>query len=285
VKNPNFQKIDPLESGFRFGEKDRPETRDKRMPTLWVTITAFLAGAVNAVAGGGTFLAFPALTGFGRISEKAANIGCTIGLWPGSASSVIPAAPRIREMPRAVIISYMLVCLCGGTIGSILLQLTSEHSFSLAIPWLLGFATLVFSLGKRIARWAGREGQSHTARWLIFSGCVQFIIAIYGGYFGAGIGVLTLAGLSVSGLGDIQKINALKALLSTCTNLAAAIVFLFGPVPWHYVAPMAIASAAGGFLGMAGAQRLSQKMLRGAILTVGISLTAVYFWKTYIGKV
>ncbi|HTW94634.1 MAG TPA: sulfite exporter TauE/SafE family protein [Tepidisphaeraceae bacterium] len=251
------------------------------MPILWVTLTAFIAGAVNAVAGGGTFLAFPALTGIAGLSEKAANIGCTIGLWPGSATSVIPAAPRLLRLPRRVVISYMLVCLAGGVIGSFLLRYTPERSFRLAIPWLLGFATLVFSLGNRVARWAGRDGQPHSTGWLVFSGCVQFVIAIYGGYFGAGIGVLTLAGLSVSGLGDIQKINALKVLLSTCTNLTAAIVFLFGPVAWRFIAPMAVASAGGGFIGMMVAQRLPQKVLRGVILAVGIGLTGYYFWNVY----
>jgi uncharacterized membrane protein YfcA len=279
---------------------------------------------------------FPALTGLGGITEIAANIACTIGLWPGSASSVLPARGEIARLPRGVVIAYVAICLAGGAIGSYLLLHTSAAAFSRAIPWLLAFATGVFAMGKRIARWAGRgsAGQGnarrgasasgatepattagaidadavargaivpagivsmergagepgpvdpagHSAGWTIFVGFVQFIVAIYGGYFGAGIGVLTLAGLSFTGLGDLKRINSLKVLLSTATNLSALVVFLFGPVPWRFAGPMAAASAVGGFVGMQGANRLPQPVLRGMILTIALGLTAAYFWKVY----
>jgi len=252
------------------------------MSILLIAITAFLAGAVNAMAGGGTFLAFPMLTGVGGLSEKAANISCTLGLWPGAVASVVAARSGIRALPHRTVIAYAFLCLIGGAIGSELLLQTSVHTFSLAIPWLLAFATGVFAFGKYIARWAGRTGQKgHSRSWIVFVGAAQFVIAIYGGYFGAGIGVLTLAGLSLTGIGDLRQINAMKVVLTTAINLAALIVFLFGPVPWIYVGPMAIASAMGGFVGMMGAQRMPQALLRTVILLTGIALTAVYFWKTY----
>jgi uncharacterized membrane protein YfcA len=253
------------------------------MTVIWVALAAFLAGAVNAVAGGGTFLAFPVLTTIGGISEKAANIACTIGLWPGSAASIVPARNDLGALPRKIIIVYALLCLAGGAVGSLLLLSTPVRDFSLAIPWLLGFATLIFATGKRISAFAQRNTAGpRSPIWIFIVGFVQFLFAVYGGYFGAGMGILTLAGLSLTGLGDMRRLNALKVVLSTMTNLSAAIVFLFGRVDWRFVAPMAVASMAGGIVGMLGAQRLPQNALRAVILVVGITLTCAYFWKVYM---
>ena len=250
---------------------------------MCVALTAFIAGALNAIAGGGTFIAFPALTAIGGISEKAANVACTIGLWPGSAGSIIPARAELRQLPRKIVVIYALLCLAGGTAGSILLLATPVQDFSLAIPWLLAFATIVFSMGGRIAEFAKRNSQgSHSRGWVIVVGSVQFLFAVYGGYFGAGMGILTLAGLSLTGLGDMRRLNALKVLLATMTNLAAATVFLFGPVDWRFVGPMAGCSLVGGIVGMTWAQRLPQKMLRRIILVVATGLTCAYFWKVYL---
>jgi uncharacterized membrane protein YfcA len=253
------------------------------MNVLLVSFTALIAAALNAIAGGGTFIAFPALTAIGGISEKAANVACTIGLWPGSASSIIPARHELRELPLRVVVTYALICLAGGTVGSILLLVTPARDFSLAIPWLLAFATIVFSMGGRIGEFARRNSQgAHSRGWVIVVGSVQFLFAVYGGYFGAGMGILTLAGLSLTGLGDMRRLNALKVLLATMTNLAAAVVFLLGPVDWRFVAPMAGCSLVGGIVGMTGAQRLPQKMLRRIILIVATGLTGAYFWKVYL---
>jgi uncharacterized membrane protein YfcA len=254
---------------------------------LLVCLTAFIAAGLNAIAGGGTFLAFPVLTGLAGLSEKAANVACTIGLWPGSASAVVAVRAEFARLPRYMVVGYTLAALTGGFLGAELLLHTSEQTFYYAIPWLLAFATAVFAMGQRIARWAKRESEvesqaGHSIAWTLFVGFIQFILSIYGGYFGAGMGVLTLAGLSFVGLGDIRQINVLKVLLSTATNLTAAVVFLFGPVAWHLVGPMAISSAVGGFVGMNLAQRLPQKWLRRVILSIALLLTAAYFWKVYL---
>lgn len=253
---------------------------------LLVCAAAFLAAGVNAVAGGGTFLMFPVLTGIAKLSEKAANVACTIGLWPGSASAVVAVWREITQLPRGISIGYTIICLSGGTAGAELLLHTRERTFHYMIPWLLLFATLVFSLGQRIARWAGRqhtpgEAHRHSIAWTILVGSIQFVIATYGGYFGAGMGVLTLAGLSFVGIGDIKRLNVLKVLLSTSTNLTAAIIFLSGPVEWKYVGPMAVSSAVGGYVGMHAAQRLPHRVLRGVILLIAAALTGAYFWKVY----
>jgi uncharacterized membrane protein YfcA len=251
-----------------------------------VCMMAFVAAVVNAVAGGGTFLLFPTLTGVAGLTEKAANIASTIGLFPGSATSAVAARHQLAKLPRRIVVSYVLVCLLGGTIGAELLKHTTEKTFHYVIPWLLLFATVVFSMGKRISRWAGREAamagsHGHSAGWAIFVGAVQFLLSIYGGYFGAGMSILTLAGLSLVGLGDIKQVNVLKMLLAACTNLTAAILFVFGPVAWQYAGPMAISAAVGGYVGMHAAQRLSQAVLRGTIIVIASLLTAAFFWKVY----
>src|SRR5439155_12215640 len=133
-------------------------------------------------------------------------------------------------------------------------------SFELAIPWLLAFATIIFGFSKPISRWAGRQHGHRTLGWTIVVGCIQFVIAVYGGYFGAGIGVLMLAGLSFAGLDDIHQMNALKVLLATLINGVASVVFLAGSwkdvrsgdvVDWRIAGAMAVVSTVGGFLGMA----------------------------------
>ena len=267
-----------------------------------VTLTSFVAGVVNAIAGGGTFLTFPALTYFSGLNQKVANITSTIGLWPGSASSVAAAAGEFRRIPVGMLVAFSVISLIGGAAGSILLLTTSTHSFELVIPWLLAFATIVFGFSKPIARWAGRHQGHRTLGWTLVVGFIQIFIAVYGGYFGAGIGVLMLAGLSFAGLDDIHQMNALKVLLSTLINAVAAIFFiLFSSVPgagewlgrfgiqvsvaridWKIAGAMAAASVLGGFWGMAVARKVKQETLRGIILFIGILLTGFYFATNYL---
>src|SRR6185503_6937172 len=151
-----------------------------------------------------------------HLSEKLANITSTLGLWPGSAASVVAARKEFKRLPHGMVIGYSAICVVGGALGSLLLLYTSTNAFKLVIPWLLAFATGVFAASKPIARWAGRHhGSGHSTGWTIFIGFVQFAVALYGGYFGAGIGVLTLAGLAFTGLEDIHQMNAMKVLLAT----------------------------------------------------------------------
>ena len=250
-----------------------------------VIVASFVAGAVNAVAGGGTFITFPTLTSI-PLSEKVANMTSTIGLWPGSAASVVAAWGEFRRLPRGMLLGYSLLSLLGGGAGAVLLLETSVKTFSLVIPWLLLFATVIFAFSKPIARWAGRRHGDRSLKWTVLVGCVQVLVAVYGGYFGAGIGVLTLAGLSFAGLDDIHQMNAMKVLLSTLINLVAALLFLYLPsrdqaVRWDVAGVMAASSIVSGFLGMALARRVKQDQLRFLILAVGVGLTGFYFYKNY----
>lgn len=266
------------------------------MPSNLLTLAlvsgaALVASAINAVAGGGTFLTFPTLTGIGGLSEKIANMTSTIGLWPGSAASVVAAKKDFARLPRGQLLLFSVLSLCGGLAGSVLLITTPNATFRLVIPWLLAFATVIFGFSRPIAQWAGRRHGSYSWQWTLLVAALQMLVAVYGGYFGAGIGVLMLAGLSFAGLENIHQVNALKVLLATIINGVSVLVFALWPivtgsrerVDWPLAAGMVVASIIGGFFGMALARRIKPTHLRGIILLVGITLTAVYFYKAYVG--
>lgn len=250
---------------------------------------AFVAAAVNSIAGGGTFLTFPMLTGPARLTDKIANMTSTVGLVPGSAAGVLAAMADFRRLPFGLVISYGVISTVGGVAGSILLRHTRDVTFSLVVPWLLLFATVLFGFSKMIARWAGAKHGQRSPGWTLAFGLIQFFIAIYGGYFGAGIGVLMLAGLSFTGLENIHQMNAMKVLLATIINTVASIVFVvgsFGASPenaihWPIAGVMVVASIAGGFLGMGVARRIPPALLRAIVLIVGLSLSAIYFYRAY----
>jgi uncharacterized membrane protein YfcA len=249
---------------------------------LIIPLVSFLAGFINAIAGGGTFFTFPALTGLGRLTEQAANVTSTIGIWPGAAASVYAARAEFKRLPRGMTIAFFVISLLGGTIGAVLLLVTPARTFSLLVPWLMAVATIIFGFSKPIARWAGRQHGHRTMGWTIVVAGVQLLIAIYGGYFGAGIGILMLAGLAFAGLDDIHQMNALKVLLQTSINAVASAIFLFSPMlEWRFALPMAVMSAVGGFLGIAVARKMPQNTLRAVILVVGVAVTVLYFVKNY----
>ena len=242
---------------------------------------SLIASAINSIAGGGTFLTFPILTGGIGLTDKLANMTSTIGLWPGSASAVIAANSDIKKIPTSILISFGVISLIGGIVGAMLLRVTSETSFKLVIPWLLLFATLIFAYSKPIAKWAGHQHGHKSTKWTIIVCIIQFFVAIYGGYFGAGIGVLMLAGLSFAGLENLNQVNALKVFLATLINGVSSIIFLFSKVDWKIAGVMAISSIIGGFVGMHFARQVKQPVLRAMILSIGIILTGFYFWKNY----
>jgi uncharacterized membrane protein YfcA len=248
---------------------------------LLVSLASFVAAAINSIAGGGTFLTFPALTGIAKLSEKVANMTSTIGLWPGSASSVVAARSEFKRLPKGMTITFAAISLVGGALGSWLLLKTSVRGFRLVIPWLLLFATTIFAFSKPIARWAGRKHGDRSFKWTLFVAAVQLLVAVYGGYFGAGIGVLMLAGLSFAGLDDIYQMTAMKVLLATMINGVAAVVFCFYTIDWGIAGTMAVASGFGGFIGMALARRIKADQLRLVILGIGVALTAYYFYNAY----
>ena len=259
------------------------------MTLILVAIVSFIAAAVNSVAGGGTFLTFPTLTGAAMLSEKAANMTSTVGLWTGSAASIYAARKDFARVPLGLLVTFGVISVIGAVVGSRLLQFTSAPTFRLLIPWLLLFATTVFAFSKPIAKWAGARHGRRTPFWTIVVCLVQLIVAIYGGYFGAGIGILMLAGLSFAGLDDIHQMNAMKVLLATLINGVATAIFVVGSIgaapenriDWPITAVMVPVAVAGGFLGMRFARRIPPTALRLMILAAGVILTGVYFVRAY----
>lgn len=270
------------------------------MTLLFAALAAFLAGGMNAIAGGGTFITFPTLTVLGGLSEKVANITSTIGVWPGSFSASLSARKDLARMPRNLIVVYSAVSLLGGGLGAGLLLLTPPGAFKLIIPWLLALATSLFAAGQPLSQWlkartVGAAATTATAgaptshlggwdappAWRAATLLLQLVIAVYGGYFGAGMGVMILAGLALSGYEDLHAMNALKVLLAVLVNAVACVVFFFGPVDWAIAGVMGVGSFAGGLVGMGVARRINAPALRRIILAIGATLTVYYFWSAY----
>jgi uncharacterized membrane protein YfcA len=250
--------------------------------TLALLVLASLAaGVVNSLAGGGTLLTFPALTAV--MTKVLANGTSTAALLPGS---IAGAWGYRRELRRVggwwlVLIAPSLI---GGLVGTLLVTRLPESYFAAAVPWLILSATLLFLLQPVIVRaslgWRPRRVESRSATQRAHLGLMaaQFLIAIYGGYFGAGIGILMLSSLGLMGLGDIHEMNAVKTVLAACINLMAVVVFAYDEkVIWPTAGIMAISAIIGGFLGAHFGRRLPRALVRWTVIVIGFSLAAKYF--------
>jgi uncharacterized protein len=241
---------------------------------LFVAGSAAVAGLMNAVAGGGTLLTFPALLLAG-LSPVAANATSTVALWPGQISSVWAYRGHIQdERKRALVLG--VPALLGGAIGSVLLLTLPESTFAAIVPWLILFACALLALQDPLKRaLSGHASGNHPAAlWLI-----QLLISIYGGYFGAGIGILMLAAMGILIPSSMQHANALKVLFALLTNGIACCLFAFsGKVDLKIAALMAVASMVGGWLGALVAQRLPPAGMRAFAVVVGLAAAAKFFW-------
>jgi len=243
-------------------------------------VAAFAAAAVNAIAGGGTFITFPVLTGPLGLTAKAANVTSTVGLWTGYAGSIAAARDDFRKLSRSLIWGYAITGAVGGVIGSLLLLTTPTTSFRHLIPWLLLFSTLTLAAGPWISAWSERRsGRSGAVppRFSVKVFPLLMLISIYNGYFGAGGGILLLAGLTAAGVGDIRQMNSLKILIQITANATAVVVFLGAGIDWRTAMVMSLGAALGGFAGMAGIRRIPAAYVRAIILVIAVALTVVYF--------
>ena len=245
------------------------------MEYLWLCLAAVAAGAVNAIAGGGTLLTFPALTSV--VSATLANGTSTVALFPGSFASVWGYRKQLDACKRWIV-WLAPPSILGGAIGSMLVE---EKSFRLLIPWLILTAAILFLLQPTIARLLKPQAIAlHKPSPTILAGVVivQFFIGVYGGYFGAGIGILMLSSLSFLGLEDIHQTNALKSWLAFVMNIVAAGVFIEREmVAWRYALAMAVAAIIGGYLGARLSLRLRPVYVRWIVIGIGFSLAAYYF--------
>jgi uncharacterized membrane protein YfcA len=242
--------------------------------TLVLLIAAFLAGAINSIAGGGTLLSFPALVWIGR-DPILANATNAVALWPGSLAGAVGFRREMADMRRWLLL-LTIPSLVGGALGAILLLRTSTKTFTHLVPFLILGATLLLAAQEVITRRLAGVAQGH--RWIAFAFIFQFFVGVYGGYFGAGMGILMLAALGLIGLTDMHQMNGLKNVLAICINGVAAIYFaISGAVLWADAAIMAVAAIAGGYAGAKIARRLGRKFVRGAVVFIGLAMTVALF--------
>lgn len=246
-----------------------------------IAIAAFIAGVINSMAGGGTLVSFPTMVWLGR-PPIMANATNAVALWPGSLSAMFGYRDDMRRMRRWLFL-LTIPSVAGGALGAILLLHTSEKTFSRIIPFLILGATLLLAAQELISRKLNLIARAHekpTAGWVVFVFTFQLLVGLYGGYFGAGMGILMLAALGLIGLTDMHEMNGLKNLLAVCINGVAAIYFaLSGAVLWVDAAVMAAAAIAGGFAGAKLAKRLGRKFVRGAVVAIGLIMTIALFLK------
>jgi len=242
-------------------------------------------GLLNSVAGGGGFIAFPALlfTGVNPIHANATN---TVALWPGTLASVGAYWREFQSRDNwRLLRPLFVVTFIGSVVGALLLLSTPERTFVRLIPWLLGGATLLFIFGGKITAFVRervtQQVETHASTLtLVGSTIIQLAVAIYIGYFGAGAGILMLALFAVMGMENIHTMNAFKSLLATCANGVAVVTFIiFHQVLWMQAGIMVIGAMIGGYFGAWYAQKLDPKFVRYAVIAIGCTMTAYFTWK------
>ncbi len=248
-----------------------------------MALAAGLAGAINAVAGGGTLLTFPVLLFYGT-PALVSNATSTLALVIGTGGSIFGFRGHLRAI-RPWLIRFVPVSLAGGLLGSLWLTHTSEQSFARLVPALVLFATLLF-LGQSAFRSAAAAPANVLQRsrggwWaaLLF----QFAVSVYGGYFGAGIGILMLASLGLLGLRDVHEMNALKNVLGSLINVAAAALFISaGLIDWPKVLVMSVGAIVGYFVGAHFSQMLPQTLVRRLVVLIGLAISAWMFYRQFV---
>jgi uncharacterized protein len=255
---------------------------------IWLVIAAFLAGVLNAVAGGGSFLSFPALLNTGILPVQA-NATNTVALWPGQVTSIAAYREDIRKNHRLAI-PMATAGLFGGTAGALVLLHTPQSTFMRLVPWLLLIAAIIFALSRPVSRWLDQlKAARHQhpgplvprppRRTPVF--LVTMAVCFYVGYFGAGAGFLIITLLSLLGFEDLNEINALKVVSTTAANGIAFLIFVIGnQVAWRYCLVAMVACAIGGYVSARFARVIPQPVLRSIVIVIGFGMAAWYFWKT-----
>jgi uncharacterized protein len=248
---------------------------------ICLLVAAAIAGALNALAGGGSFISFPTLL-FLRIPAVEANATNTVALWPGLAASTIAYLKRLNA-PLRVLLPLLLTSVAGGWAGALLLLRTPQHTFLRLVPWLLLGGTLLFAFGNSIRSCMGKTAviddlRDMSRRAIVIGSVVELLVSVYGGYFGAGIGFMTLAMLALMGMRDIHAMGAIRTLLAVAINAAAVVTFIVArAVLWPQCVVMIAGSLAGGWFGAHYAQRADPRKVRGMVIGVGVIMTAYFF--------
>lgn len=244
--------------------------------TLVILAAGFAAGILNAIAGGGTFLTFPALVWAGAPAVSA-NATATLSALPGYLSSAWALRNHIRAEGALRLASVMLCASLGGLLGAGLLLLTPDKAFSALVPWLLLLATVAFAAGPYLLAQLRRRGAP--AAGPTISAAALVAVSLYGGYFNGGLGIMLLAVFGLLGFSDLHGMNGLKNLLSAIPSIVAVATYIAaGLISWPAALLMAPATTAGGYLGAWLAQRIQNiRLLRGGITVIGVAMTVAFF--------
>ena len=244
---------------------------------LIIFLAGLLAGAMNAMAGGGSFISVPALIYVG-IPSVSANMSSTVALYPGSITSTWAYRGNFQRILNVSVKALFAATLTGGFAGALLLLLTPTSSFDKIIPWLLLLGSVAFALGP----WIGKRLQRHWRPNTAFLLSAQFLLGIYGGYFGGAVGIMMMAVWSVMGLTDIRAMNAIKVVLVAAANTIAVLCFaVAGSVAWRETLIMLLAAALGGYAGAHITLRLSGSQIRIGISVINFLITAIFFYTRF----
>ena len=242
---------------------------------LLITASFFVV-IINSIAGGGSFLTFPALV-FAGVPTIAANATSAVAVFPGYLSGALGFAKELKAFPKSKFLLLIFLSISGGILGSILLLITPEVVFSFIIPWLLGFATLLFAFGNYVSKLAEKTSDTNGFK----SNIATLLVCIYGGYFNGGLGIVLLALFSTLGMRDIHLMNGLKNIMSFALSAASVVTFaIAGIVFWKYAIIMMIAATIGGYFGVIVARKLSKNIIRIIIVIIGTIMTFIFFIKT-----
>jgi len=246
--------------------------------TALLLAAAFVAGALNAVAGGGSFLTLPALV-FTGVAPVAANATGTVALLPGYMAGVWGFREDMQPPPGLSMRAVVLLSLIGGSAGAALLLVTPDATFKKVVPWLLLAATAMFAFGPQLRQWAGASHHDGPASpWK--AGLGMLAVAAYGGYFNGGLGILLLALFGLLGQTQLNAMNGMKNLVSTLlTAIAVAIYAAGGIVEWKQALMMMVAATLGGYGGARVARKLPAPVLRWGIVATGLVMAGVFFWR------
>jgi len=248
---------------------------------IFLFCAASIAGVLNAVAGGGTFVSFPALlsTGVPAVQANATN---TVALWPGLAASAGAYLKRL-DIPQRLLIPLLLMSVAGGLAGSLLLLKTPQRVFLHLVPWLLLGGTLLFAFGNRIRAMAGRtavvdDWRNTSSPAIAVASFFELLVAIYGGYFGAGIGFIILGMLTALGMRDVHAMSSIRTLLAAVINAAAVLMFIVArAVFWPQCLLMIAGATVGGWFGAHYAQKADPAKVRRVVIFIGLGMSAYYF--------
>lgn len=248
---------------------------------LFLFFAAGIAGTLNALAGGGSFISFPALL-FVGVPPVQANATNTVALWPGLAASTAAYMKRLDAPPR-LLIPLLATSIAGGWAGALLLLKTPQRAFLHFVPWLLLTGTLLFAFGNSIRVMAGKKAvtddlRARSWRAITVTSLVELLVAIYGGYFGAGLGFIILGMLAALGMRDVHAMGAIRTLLAAAINAAAVVTFILaGAVLWRQCAVMIAGSLAGGWFGARFAQKADPRKVRALVIGIGLAMSAYFF--------